>query len=195
MRWPISWPGSAVPGRYPPRRASAELCQEAHEVAVDFPGRFFVTEMSYATDGYVSAVRRVTPRSLNRVDQHIGVFVAAQMQQRYAERPAVQCRHESSPLAAKLAANQPSLVLQRAMRRRRNLDRSAQISDGFGEIAAPLPFLAGATADQAFDLGPVVPGQYVLRPDRHLVAQQRRQQRPALITSAQCGGAQRRRMR
>ena len=45
------------------------------------------------------------------------------------------------------------------------------------------------------DLGGVVARQRALGPDRHLVAQHRRQQRPALIATGQRRGAQRRRVR
>lgn len=190
---------SARPRRWAPGPASVDgravhVLEEARQVPVDLLRRLFVAEMPCARDGYVAALRRVTPGPVDRVGQHVGVFLAAQVQQRHAELPAH--RPEEPPsLVAQLAAHRPALVLQGAVRRRRDLNGRAQMADGLGKVFGRKPFRAAAAADQALDLRPAVAGQQPLGPQRHLVSQQCRQQRPGLVAARQRGLPQRRRVR
>ena len=150
--------------------------------------------MSCARDGYVPAVRGVALGAVHRVGQDVGVGVTAHVQHRDRQR-ALHRLHESTALTSQLTAHRPALVLQRGMRRRRDLHRLAQMADGLREVLRGLPFGTRPTADQCFEFGSVVAGQHPLRPERQLVAQHPGQQRQALVAPGQRGGAQRDRVR
>src|SRR6516162_2890475 len=89
-RWRASLPGSATLLRWAPGHASAEPrpghgLEEPHQVPVDFLRRLFMAEMPCASDGYVASVWRVALGADDRVGKHVGIGLAAEVQQRQTE--------------------------------------------------------------------------------------------------------------
>ena len=157
-------------------------------------GIFFVAEMPGAGKRYEATVGRVVPGALDGRGQHVGVGLAAHVQEWNADRP-VHRTHEPAALAAKLAADRPALVLQGAVRHARNLEGPSHVADGLREVFGGKPFTGRPTAHQSLELVGVMSGQVALGPDRHLVGQQRGQQCAALVSTGQRRPSQRGGMR
>ena len=138
--------------------------------------------------------RRIVPTAVDGIGEHIRVGMAAHVQQRDIDL-AVHQFHESSSLAAQLAAHRPTLIFQSRVRRTWNLYCFTQVRDCLGEILRRSPFLRRAASHQSVQGLSVVSGESMLRPQRNLIAQQAGQQGAALAVAAEDRSPQSHRVR
>ncbi len=140
--------------------------------------------MSGARDGHVSPAGGKSLGSVDRVGEDVGIGVAAEVKHGYGQR-LLHRLHETPALGAKLAAHRPALILQRGVRRGRDLDGAAHVRHRLREVLGCLPLAAGSAAHEEFEIACVVAGERSLRPKRHLVAQHRGQKGQALVAPTQ----------